>query len=891
MRAGSVPGGLRAAILITVRRPMTGRDAIRGAAVGVLAALVAATSADAAMKVAPTAPASVFAGDSLAVKVTVTNAAKKKAKAGQVTIRLSSVTLGTLKVKALGARRKATVKGSLTVPATTAAGAYKLTACYGKKCTTGAVVKVARRAAPAPQPVPVPSTPAAPAVTPVPGNENLPPAPTPTPGGPVGTPTPDPIPVDPKDAAPPLDPGAATSVYDSTKFLFSGAHPIQRDVAPGAIDAKQIAVLRGKVQTRDGAAIDGVRVTVVDHDELGVTNSRADGAFDLAVNGGGVTLQFERAGYLTVQRTLAPNWQDYETLDDVVMVPVDATATVIDEHSNEPFQVVRGSESEDKDGERQGTLLVPKGTDATMKLPNGQTKPIDELKVRVTEFTYGNQGDEAMPGSLPANSGYTYAAEFSVDEALKAGATQVNFDQPLINYTENFIGAPVGGAVPTGYYDREAAEWKAGKNGRVIKVLSEAGGLAVVDTDGDGKGDTGLGITDAERARLAQLYDAGQELWRVEITHFTPWDHNWPYGPPPGAKPPKLKEFEWGKPNDPCQQQGSQIGCETQTLGETVPVTGTNMTLNYNTERTPGWKVDETMNIPVVGQIPPRLKGIQLTIDVAGKKIEKRWCDPSFPTTGESTCKGLPPITPNISYAYKWDGLDAYDRSIQGRVTATIQVIYVYEFNYYGASDEFSSAFSQFGSDTEVFDGRYACGNRSGTMDTHFFCGVPIGQTITRAIGSWGARPTDGLRGWTLSEHHAYDPVERALHRGDGSTTRAEALPPVVQTIAGSRSRGVGGGEGSDNFPKAGESAAGANIDYLGDYTRSPDGNLYLYSGLNRNHIFKVDRDGKISKFAGPGLGTVQALAAMPDGSLLIAGYRDVSDTNQIWKGSPDGTQ
>ena len=36
---------------------MTGRDAIRGVAVGVLAALVAATSADAAMKVAkPTGP-------------------------------------------------------------------------------------------------------------------------------------------------------------------------------------------------------------------------------------------------------------------------------------------------------------------------------------------------------------------------------------------------------------------------------------------------------------------------------------------------------------------------------------------------------------------------------------------------------------------------------------------------------------------------------------------------------------------------------------------------------------------------------------------------------------------------------------------------------------------
>jgi len=53
------------------------------------------------------------------------------------------------------------------------------------------------------------------------------------------------------------------------------------------------------------------------------------------------------------------------------------------------------------------------------------------------------------------------------------------------------------------------------------------------------------------------------------------------------------------------------------------------------------------------------------SFDVAGQHVEKRWCDPSFPTTGEATCKGLPAITPNISYAFRWDGLDAYDRTIQ----------------------------------------------------------------------------------------------------------------------------------------------------------------------------------------------------------------------------------
>ncbi len=670
-------------------------------------------------------------------------------------------------------------------------------------------------------------------------------------------------------------------------------------------------MLKGHVNDRDGRPIGGVRVTVLDHPELGGTNTRADGAFDIAVNGGGITLEFVVAGFLPVQRTLAPEWQDYETVDDIVMVPVDPNVKTIDPDSTAPFQVVQGSETEDKDGERQGTLLFPKGVDGSMELEDGSTKPLDELKVRVTEFTYGDQGDEAMPGSLPANSGYTYAAEFSVDEALKAGATQVNFDKPLINYTENFIGAPVGSPVPTGYYDREKAEWVGASNGRVIKVLSETGGIAAVDTDGDGKADAGtdLGMTDEERKQLATLYEPGQELWRVLITHFTPWDHNWPYGPPPGARPPGLKEFEWKDPNDPCQQKGSAIGCETQTLQESIPVTGTASTLNYSTDRTPGWKVDETIQIPVVGStIPPRLKGISMTIDVGGEKIEKRWCDPSFPTTGASTCKDYPLITPNISFPFRWDGKDAYDRTVQGRVTATIQVIYVYEFNYYGATDDFASSFSQFGSDTQVFDGRYSCGNRSGTMDTHFFCGVPVGQTITRAIGSWDARPTHGLGGWSLSDHHAYDPVERALHRGDGATIRAEALPPVVRRIAGTTNTGVGSGRGGANFPYDGQPATEANVDYMGDYVRSPDGNLYLFNGLNRNDIFRISRDGKIYEFAGngskdramtgdggpaknAGLGVVSALAATPDGSLLIASYSDDNYAQVIRRVSPDGSK
>ncbi|HET6548011.1 MAG TPA: carboxypeptidase-like regulatory domain-containing protein, partial [Solirubrobacter sp.] len=540
----------------------------RAAAIWLLAGLfgLLLTDAAAAAKrpvVRPTkiagAPATLAPGDAFTVRVTVKNGGKRKVKAKKVRLALAKHKLsGTLKVKKkIAPRKKAKAKGRVRVPQAMPAGTYRLTACIGKACAKGPAVTVTGGGPSTPTPPP-PARPSGdtvnlpPGPAPLPSDPGADPTPTPGPGtGPV--PTPDPVVPDPKEAAPPLDPGAATSVYDSTKFLFSGANPVQRGVAPKAIEPKQVAVLRGHVNDRDGTPIGGVRVTVLDHPEFGETNTRADGAFDLAVNGGGITLEFTVAGFLPVQRTLAPDWQDYETLDDVVMVPVDPNVKTIDPDSSAPFQVVRGSTSTDKDGERQGTLLFPQGVNGTMEVPGGRARPLDEMKVRVTEFTYGEQGDEAMPGSLPANSGYTYAAEFSVDEALKAGASEVSFDQPLINYTENFIGAPVGSPVPTGYYDREQGEWVGAENGRVIKVLSEAGGIAAVDTDGDDQPDAGadLGMTDDERKQLANLYEPGQELWRVLITHFTPWDHNWPYGPPPGARPPQLKEFEWKDPNDP----------------------------------------------------------------------------------------------------------------------------------------------------------------------------------------------------------------------------------------------------------------------------------------------------------------------------------------------------
>ena len=60
---------------------------------------------------------------------------------------------------------------------------------------------------------------------------------------------------------------------------------------------------------------------------------------------------------------------------------------------------------------------------------------------------------------LPPTSGYTYAVELSVDEAMAAGAKSVAFSMPVPVYVENFLNFPIGDLVPVGVYDREKGAW------------------------------------------------------------------------------------------------------------------------------------------------------------------------------------------------------------------------------------------------------------------------------------------------------------------------------------------------------------------------------------------------------------------------------------------------
>lgn len=621
--------------------------------------------------------------------------------------------------------------------------------------------------------------------------------------------------------APPLDTTVATALSAATEFLYTGDNPIQTGVTPGAIDPKRVAVLRSKVLTRQGLPLTGVTVSVVGQPEYGQTLTRGGGVFDMAVNGGGpVAVRYEKEGYLPVHRHVQSQWQGYACPPDVVMTPYDQRVTAVDLTAPAQFQIARASRVEDGDGSRQATLLLAQATTAELVMPDGSTQAVSALNVRATEFTVGETGPKAMPAELPPQTGYTYCVEFTADEAQDAGATDVRFDKPLYFYEENFLGFPVGGIVPVGYYDRERGVWVPSQNGRVLEILSVQGGLAELDVDGSGQPANqatlaDLGITDAERERLSELYEPGQSLWRVPVTHFSPWDCNWPYGPPPDARAPNLPDPEGDDTeDDPCEESGSSIiECQNQILGERIPIVGTPFTLNYRSDRVPGRRARYTLKIPLSGDtIPPSLKGIE--VEVLGPREPFRQ---SFPAES------------NQSGTFTWNGEDPYGRTIQGGAFVFIGVGYVYDAVYMQPA-QVGAGFGQFGT-AEI----------TGSQAREEFT---IWQRWTRRMGVWDARG-QGLGGWTLSMHHAYDPSGRVLYLGDGGKRRArpEILPWVIRTVAGTGKEGFGG----DGGP-----ATQAKLDLPEGLALGPDGSLYI-ADFGNYRVRRVDPDGIITTVAGTG--------------------------------------
>jgi RHS repeat-associated protein len=750
-----------------------------------------------------------------------------------------------------------------------------------------------------------------------------------------------PLPPDPATVASVVNRAEVTTIGDATAFLYTGATPIQTGVAAGTIKPIRAAVLRGRVLDKNLQPLGGATVKILSHSELGQTLSRADGGYDLAVNGGGpLTLSFTLGGYLPAQRTVDVPWQDYTRVDDVILLQPDPVVTVVDLTSQTP-PVARGSLVTDADSARQATVIFKPGNSATITVPGGTPQPITSLAVRITEFTVGNNGALAMPADLPPASQYTYAIQITADTQIAAGpGTTITLAQAVPVYVENFLDVPIGTKVPVGVYNAGTGTWTPEANGMALRVLPpDANGRARIDITGDGVEDAGayaaLGIDAFERERLAGVYPSGSDLWRAMAPRFEPLDLNFPFrfvGTPPTE----------GKVKAGCSsREGDPLRCrlQAQTAFQQVGIVGSPFTLNYASDRTQGNVADRKLEITLTGPtLPPELMRVELEVDVAGQRFTGSFVPPQ--------------LQPNLTHTFTWDGRDLYGRLLQGTQPATVLIGYVFPVKYAApanAVDAFGLPCAPDGTGT-------VC-----PFVTTTAASVParaeevLVQRIETSIGTLDATAL-GLGGFTLDVQNVYDPVGEQLYNGDGTRRSTAALPPGITTVAGKPGSSIfgivnavpaknvalaglgpiaAGPDGSIYFADRfqvmiqklspdgllttvfgrpntsqctgdGGQALSATASFINDIEVGADGTVYFSETGNCNRVRKIEPTGIVRPVAGTGVTTAPftndipatssnmfpvAIAVGPDGSVYIADAAAGASANatRVRRVAPDG--
>ena len=668
------------------------------------------------------------------------------------------------------------------------------------------------------------------------------------------------LPPDPKLRASEWTQNTGFSPFDKrVEFLYTGQYPTQTGVSAGTIEKARAGAVYGYVKDLQGQPISGVKVTILGHTEFGQTLSRQDGRFDMAVNTGQpLTIRYKKAGYPMVQRTINPQQLFYTKLADVYLTPYDNKVSKVD--LTKSLQVARGSISSDQDGSRQGTLFFKQGTTANLVFANGSKQSISVLDIRITEYTVGTTGSNAMPGTLPPTSAYTYAAEYSVDQAVALGAVRVEFSQPVISYLENFIQFPVGGGVPVGYYDHQKGAWVASKDGRIIKILSIQNGVARLDLNGQGIEATAQeyqakGIDQAEREQLAKLYTAGTSLWRVPVPHFSPWDFNWPFGIPSNQTGPvNPPAYANNQANQNTCRPGSIIHCQDRKLGETLGVTGAPFSLHYQSDRVMGRRTAFSMKIPITGATPPTgIEDVFVEVSIAGQT--HRFVYP------------MSIVTANMFKEFEWDGKDQWGNIMNSPKKAHVKVGYTYRALPYRTLQEAIASFASVPTSTGIV----------GSFNRASRPTFELTQEYDVILGIWRAKGQFTFGGWTPSIVHSYDPVHQVLYYGSGAHRNVSTITGV-HTFAGTGNNGLI----QENKP-----ANTQPVTWVEQVTGDSKGNIYILNadvsvGISgAPGILKVTPNGNIStlvgtttnaKYATPGQNAT-SIAVSPSGELYFSTY------------------
>lgn len=691
------------------------------------------------------------------------------------------------------------------------------------------------------------------------------------------------------EPAPASDPTPSThtptevaAFFDRVSFLWSGAGPVQTGVAANTMDASRVSVIRGRVLGRDVGALANVTVSVVGHAEYGQTLTRADGAFDLAVNAGApLTLEFAKADFLPAQRTVEPALLDFVQLPDVALLGRSTRQYHV--NTDTARKIVTRFES-DLNGDRRLTLIFQQGTRCTLSVGAGDTTTTD-FHVRAKEYTVGADGEEAMPGTLPPSSAYTYCVNLSTVEGdAMAGSgppARVAFDRPVVTYVREFLGMPVGASVPSGSYDFATGHWLPSEDGLIVRIKGRGRSLANMDTDSlatndDSVRNAALGFTEDEVELITNEYAVGEVLWRVRLTHFSPHDYNFNRAAVAAAQ--ALSPGSVGSLGtlitDPDLTCACVIENENRVLGETIPIVGTPYALHYRSSRQPGDVSMRWLRIPLTGSASDTaLVRVHVTVDVAGRRFSQ-----SFSRAEAST-----------PWEFKqWNGLDAYGRPVVGSVTATVRR--GYEFKERWGVMVGGSGGNSFGNGARSSSAAWpASGNRD--------VGRILWTTQQVAIGA-PSMAAAGLGGWTITPHHIYDPSGMGMkYRGDGTMQRGAAQFPVIKAWAGT---GQGGGAAAEG------GLLTTSISAVGAISFGPDRALYLANDhasdvvAATDVVMRLTDSGGVERVAGGGENSftngalarsvngfkaLSSAVAAPDGSVYFA--ESASGKDAVYRISP----
>ena len=645
---------------------------------------------------------------------------------------------------------------------------------------------------------------------------------------------------------PQTDPAAQSTVLSDNKWLVETG--VQTELAPGELEPRRVALVRGHVVKIDGTPIANVDVRIHGRPELGHTTTHADGSFDMLINGGGtLELEFDRTPkFLASARTVDVAWNGTTDVGKVVLIRPDRRVSKVRlDTQTSSFIAAVGSTMTDSAGTRTAAVLFPPGVEALMVGEDGSSQALNSLSVRITEFTVGPEGPAAMPANLAHNTAYTYAFEINADEAVLSKAPEILFSKSLPFYMHNFMEFPVGALVPLGSYDRLRSKWVPDRDGIVLEIVGIQAGLADIDLTGDGVADGAAeleawGITDAERQKLAELcaagvYAQGDTLQRIQISHFTsPWDANTGYEFPDDGKEvgddsaPTPQDPEVDDPSKTCN--ASMLEGETQVFHEAIPVVGTPFSLHYNSERVPGRIARYSVRGKISsGSLPESLLRVTVDLHVGGNKVSKTYWRAN---AGQD-------------YEVIWNGLDVHGRRLYGPQDATLKLCYVYQ----GKRVVLPSPPSGSGGGGGGGGGSFSAGGGSALgIRTESDPEVESCRRWPVVIGLGNV--SAGLGEWTLNVHHQISGRQGTVLLGDGTSHHATSLAPVTVGVAGSKPS-IADFNGVD--------ARSAHLP--GVYSIQPsmvagaDGSLYYSDGSNGNRIRKVGADGQLSTVAGGGEG------------------------------------